>query len=221
MRSLDTRVLQHILRYEDGPLGALEPQAKHLTQKTDAQLVEIIQSDSHHGEEAFNVLYNRHYQSVWKCAQAKTNSYDDAMDVFARVWRTVIKDLPTKFGKEGKGNNVKAWLLTIARNQAANLGRTADKDRKIIDALQYIYTALEQDHVLIEDSSFSAVQSQVNIIIREAISKLNPTHQKIIMLRYFGKKQIQEIAQLLNKKPNAVAKAHGRALRKLKSHIQI
>lgn len=155
---------------------------------------------------AFSVLYQEYLTPIFRYLYARLGSRQEAEDlsqvVFIKAWQA-IKNF--RFQKKP----ILSWLYTIARHSLIDFTR---KKKEIPS----------ENIRIIEPANFSIVddiRQKRFKTIKQAIGKLNPNHQEIIILKFIEEKSNKEIAQLLNKREDAVRAMAHRAIKSLRQKI--
>lgn len=107
------------------------------------------------------------------------------------------------------GHPFSSWLYRIARNQVTDFYRTAKKDVSI-EAVQ------EEVFVSTVRMDFHLDRSLEMKRVREAIAKLKPDYQDVVLMRFVEDLSIKEVASALGKTEGAVKLVQHRALGALK-----
>lgn len=153
---------------------------------------------------AFQALYDRFSDELFRFIRVRTSTKDDAQDilqeVFVDLWRAFDKG---RFIYSSDGEFM-GFLFTIARRKLAKLYRF----RQVTISFDEIGDTPQTD----------AGESQAGelILLFQALRKLNREDQELVRLRYFSSLSFPEIARLLNRSESAVKMRHHRALAKLK-----
>ena len=132
-------------------------------------------------------------------------------DVAGETWVQVVTGLRRFRGEE---QDFRAWLFTIARNRAADVGRSRHRRPAVpldmTEAAQQLTTADAADLAL------EAVSTQAAM---ELIKSLPREQAEIIMLRVVVGLDATDVAKILGKSPGAVRVAAHRGLRRLAGQV--
>jgi RNA polymerase sigma-70 factor (ECF subfamily) len=132
-------------------------------------------------------------------------------DVAGETWVQVVTGLRRFRGGE---QDFRAWLFTIARNRAADAGRSRHRRPAVpldmTEAAQQLTTADAADQAL------EAVSTQAAM---ELIKSLPREQAEIIMLRVVVGLDAGDVAKIVGKTPGAVRVAAHRGLRRLAGHV--
>jgi len=189
------------------------PKWQNLKQNLKEKVIlhEVKKGDS----QAFVWLYDQYASQVYRFILLKTNSVPDSEDltseVFFRFWKQVN-------ASETKVTNPRAFLYQIARNLVVDHYRqkpkaeliVSQKEEKILENTLADNTNLSQQ---------AALNSEVKQI-RQAISKIKPQYQDLVIWHYLDDFSVKEIASILDKPENTIRVQLHRALKALKSVIK-
>lgn len=152
-------------------------------------------------EEAFREFYDTNVNVIFKYVLVRVGDNQTAEDitaeVFVKAWRAVGS-------LKWQGKPLRAWLFRIAYNQIV------DTHRKKRDVLAWLPWRNNAE----EDSELKRIEDRDEI--REAFATLSYQEQTILHLRFFEGYSLKEIAEFLEKSPNAVRVAQFRALKRLR-----
>jgi len=172
------------------------------------ELVERAKGDS----ESFGKLYDKYYSRIFGYILKRVANLEIAQDICSETFLKVLKNL-RKF--RWKGVSFSSWLYRIANNEIANYFRK--KEYKAV-SLEKIPEPISINNPEIE---FIKAEEELKkhedfLKIQEEISKLEIKYQEVITLRFFEKKQIKEIAEILEKKEGTIKSLLHRGLEKLR-----
>lgn len=135
----------------------------------------------------------------------------DPEDVAGETWVQVVTGLRRFSGGE---QDFRAWLFTIARNRAADAGRSRHRRPAVpidtTEATQELTTPDAADQVL------EAVSTQAAM---ELIKSLPREQAEIILLRVVAGLDTSDVAKIVGKTPGAVRVAAHRGLRRLAGQV--
>lgn len=145
----------------------------------------------------FGSLVERHIRAAHAVAYARLGNAADAEDAvqeaFLRAYERLgsLRD-PSRFG---------AWLLTIARHEAA---RVATKRNRTVP--------LTEDTDPLEPATDpNPGQHELNALLREHVMRLPESSREVVLLHYFAGHSARDIADLLDLRRAAVLKRLQRA----------
>ena len=173
-------------------------------------LVERAKTDP----QAFGVLYDEYYGKIFGYILRRTASVASAQDMTSEVFFKALSGIKSF---QWRGIPFSAWLYRIAENEIAKSYIGNGHDRVLSEELKR-----ELD---MEESSFEAdvteaeneLQKQADLLaVHACLSQLPARYQEVIALRFYEKKQINEIAQILGKREGTVKSLLHRGLEKLK-----
>ena len=159
--------------------------------------------------QAFGSLYDYYQPQIYRFIYLKVSHREEAEDlthqVFLNCWRKI-----TEYSFEGFPFS--SWLYRIARNEIIDHYRT----KKSNDSLELFIEAHPSD-LEVEDGLSQMVEADIDILrIKRAIYFLKPIEQDVLILRFVEDLAPGEVAQLVEKTPEAVRLIQHRAIKNLK-----
>jgi len=181
--------------------------------ENEKELLKQIKKDP----QAFALLYDEHYHSIFSYVFRRLGNYDSSKDVVAETFLKAFQKI-SQF--EWKNIPISAWLYRIATNEInLHFRRLKKKQTYDLDVTLYLpyepgieteKAALEK--ALAESEEFLATQKQLLL--------LDIKYQEVIALRFFEDKSIKEISAILNKKEGTIKSLLSRGLEKLKTAVE-
>ena len=164
----------------------------------------LIQQAQQGDSDAVAALYQRYVDRVTRYVSYRVSNPMSIEDLIAEVFLDMVERLPRY---KYTGAPFEAWLYRIAQ------GKVADHYRKIERHPEAALTELiENDQVPIEIDLLRAEEFEK---LREALQQLSEEYQLILILRFVERRTHEEVANVLEKSPAAVATAQHRALKQL------
>ena len=170
----------------------------------DKLLIDLIQRGDN---EAFNMLYSRHFPAVYKRVRY-TIPDSDVDDVTQDIFVAVMHSL-SKF--EGRAK-FSTWLRTLINRQVADYYRK--RQRKVKE------TELHDFDLPSQHDDVGSKKHDERITMRWALKKLPKDYQEIILMRFAEGLRFKEIAKELDKHPEAVKSLFRRAIVALKTILE-
>ena len=171
------------------------------------KLVERAKDDP----EAFGVLYERYVDQIYKYVFHRTGNRYDAEDLTAKAFYKALANLK---GYRHRGLPFSAWLYRIAHNLVANWHR--DRKRRVgipLDSLAMIGDGGE--------SADEFVQRGERVeVLREAISRLPPDRQELLVLKSSTDLSNREIGAVMGRSEGAIKALYHRTLAALRKDLQ-
>ena len=170
--------------------------------------------------EVFGKLYEQHYSKIFGYILKRTADLEIAQDITSETFFKALKKL-----WQFRWQNIpfSAWLYRIANNEIANYFRKNKKHPVSLDKLKE--KGVESITLHNPETEFLQAQEKLKkhqdfLILQEKIAKLPIKYQEVIALRFFEKKKIKEIAEILGKKEGTVKSLLSRGLGKLRNLIE-
>ena len=165
--------------------------------------------------EVFGLLYDKYYQPIFSYVLKRTANIELTQDLTSQTFFKALTKLGTF-----RWQNVpfSSWLYRIAGNEIVNHFR---KNKYRVVSLEKIPTLVSSSNPLTEIiKAENELEKQKDFLsIQEKISKLPFKYQEVITLRFFEKKKIKEISQILGKREGTIKSLLHRGLAKLKTFI--
>jgi len=168
--------------------------------------------------QAFGMLYDEYYGKIFGYALRRTASVDAAQDITSEVFLKALKNIK-RF--QWRDIPFPAWLYRIAGNAINNGFR---KNKRIQLLKQELATSTGDPNTFLAEEIARAeadIQKHEDFLaIHRNISRLPAKYQEVIVLRFFEKKQLKEIAAILGKREGTVKSLLHRALEKLRKLME-
>jgi len=135
----------------------------------------------------------------------------DAEDLVGETFVRVVRGLPSFEGDEAQ---FRAWVFTIGRRRAIDAARSAarhpDWPAPIEDLVGTAGTA---------DTEEDALRSLAEERVRTVLDQLTPDQRDVLLLRLLADLTIDQIAEVLGKRPGAVKALQARGLEHIRRKI--
>lgn len=154
-------------------------------------------------EAAFRALFRAHQPPLLRYLRALAP--DDADDIAAETWVTVVRALAGFSGGEGE---FRAWLYTIARSRRADLAR--NRARRPATATLDGVTVVDPQDVEAAVGEILTTESAVALV-----ATLAPDQAEVVLLRHLVGLDVAQTAHVLDKSRAAVRVLAHRGLRNL------
>ncbi|MDE0603674.1 MAG: RNA polymerase sigma factor [bacterium] len=159
----------------------------------------------------FRALYHENYRPLLAYARRRVDwatAEEVVADTFLTAWRR-RDDIPD--GHE------RTWLFGVARNTMRNAARAARRQRGVRERLRGLPKPALADSAP-ADSSSEGVDERASVL-RAALSGLSEADREMLMLVAWEELSYDEIGQMLDLTPNAVAIRVHRARQRLAKHV--
>lgn len=161
---------------------------------------------------AYDLLVQAHQEAAFRAAYLITHDTDDAQDAAQEAFIRAYDAL----GRFDTRRPFRPWLLRIATNTALNRIK-ASKRRQVMAERFGIKTLETRPNPTIESS---VLQRERGRRVQDAIRRLKPDDQSLIVLRYFFDLSEAELAQAFNVAAGTIKSRLHRALAKLRDVIR-
>jgi len=161
--------------------------------------------------EAFSVLYERYVDQIYQYIFYRTGNRYDAEDLTAKTFYRALANLKRY---RYRGLPFSAWLYRIAHNLVANWHRDRQRRKTIpLDSLVLTSKARESAEQILESSERGEV-------LREAIARLAPDRQELLVLKYSTDLSNKEIGRVMGRSEGAIKALYHRTLVALRKDLQ-
>ena len=187
-----------------GPGDAAASSAKDETDR--ARLIALVELAREGDTEAFGMLYDHYHGSVYRFLCYRTRSSTLAEDLTAE---TFFRALRSMSGFRWRGKDFGAWLMTIARNLAADhfkAGRTR---------LELMTEDMSVHDDITDGPEGAVLAGLTNELLMRALTALPAEQRDCLVLRFLQGMSIAETAAVLERSAGAVKQLQLRGVRNL------
>jgi RNA polymerase sigma-70 factor (ECF subfamily) len=167
--------------------------------------------------DAFARLYDHYYPKIFGYVLRRSANLEAAQDITSE---TFLKALGKLWQFRWRNVSFSSWLYRIATNEVNQYFRKVEYKRSVsLEELQEqgfeLLSPHDPESELIEAQE-ELRQHQDFLEIQAKIVQLPGKYQEVITLRFFEKKQIKEIAEILGKREGTIKSLLHRAVEKLR-----
>jgi RNA polymerase sigma-70 factor (ECF subfamily) len=155
-------------------------------------------------------LYELYYDRIYRFCVHRLYSKAAAEDITSGVFVTVAGAMRQFKGRTEQ--DFRAWLFTIAANQANAYIRKTSRRKRLMENVVAMRRAAQP-----QDSPWSHLDWPT---LYTAILQLKPDHQTILTLRFFENMDYDEIGRVMDIKPATIRVTLHRILRRLKEALR-
>ncbi len=148
---------------------------------------------------ALAVIYDKMHRQIYSAAWAILNNHQDAEDALQNTLCEILDCVDSY-----NGPNARAWIISVARNQARNMLRKRKNETVSLP----------------DESRASDFNAESEFIYLDALSTLGERERETVILKIYCKMKHKEIAELLDITPSASEKLYQRALSKLRKYYK-
>ena len=160
--------------------------------------------------EAFGALYERYVDRIYSYVCYRVGNDQDAEDLTARTFYRAMDHLPTY---EDRGLPFSAWLYRIAHNLVANWHRDNSR-RKMICLDDLVLSAPRR-----RGPVATTERSEEDNVMVEAVRRLAPDRQQLIILKHVQDMTNAEIGQVMGRTEGAIKSLYHRTLVALREDL--
>jgi RNA polymerase sigma-70 factor (ECF subfamily) len=174
-------------------------------------------SQAQKAPDAFAKLYDQYYPRIFGYVLRRSANLEAAQDITSE---TFLKALGKLWQFQWRNVSFSSWLYKIATNEVRQYFRKAEYKKSVsLEELQEqgfeLLSSHDPENELIEAQE-KLEQHQEFLEVQQRIVRLPARYQEVITLRFFEKKQIKEIAEILGKREGTIKSLLHRAVEKLR-----
>lgn len=177
---------------------------------SEKNLVKKAQKDP----EAFSQLYEDNYSKIFGYILRRVANIDTAKDITSETFFKALKNIGSF---KWKDVSFSCWLYRIASNEIANYFRKG-KNYKAVSFENIAEPASPQnmqEDVLGAENELEKKREFLEL--HKKIIELPDIYQKVLVLKFFEKKSVKEICEILEKKEGTVKSLIHRGVERLKN----
>ena len=167
---------------------------------------ERLERAQHGDQEAIADVYRSYFDPIYQFVRLRVGDAQLAEDLTSDVFVKFVKAL-----KHDKAphTSLRGWIFAVARNVIYDqYGKEPELPVETLD--QWLTTDVDTNPEVQAIRTISIERA------RQAISLLAPSHQEVLMLRFDQQLSLQETAEIMNKKVNAIKALQFRAVNTLR-----
>jgi len=162
--------------------------------------------------DAFSEIYEFYYPKIFGYILKRVANVDVAKDITSETFLKCLKNIE-KF--KWKGISFSSWLFKIASNEIANFFRKGKYRSVSLEKIPEPVSSSNPSQEIIEAEEKLKMEKDF-LILHEKIKKLPNIYQDVVVLKFFEKKKIREIAEIVGKKEGTIKSLLHRATEKLR-----
>ncbi|MBT3378167.1 MAG: sigma-70 family RNA polymerase sigma factor [Lentisphaerae bacterium] len=159
---------------------------------TDDDLMALMRSGD---DDAFDVLFDRHYASVYGLACALLQDHDGARDVLQETFLSVLRNA-RRYHASG---TFRPWLLRICRNRCLTLLETTRNRRRLLDTARTELSAPMYPSAARQVDTGDALR-----VVQAELHRLPERQREAIVLHAIEGLRYREVAEVLGVPLNTV-----------------
>jgi RNA polymerase sigma-70 factor (ECF subfamily) len=179
--------------------------------QSEADLVKRAQ----HNRDAFGELYEIHYQRIFNYALKRTASVQLSLDITSVTFLKAMNQI----GKyRWRDIPFVAWLYRIASTEINDHYRREGKRNVSIDQIAELADDTDYaDEVNQAEEELS--KHEEFLLLHKKLAELPVMYQEVIVLKFFEKKKIKDMVQILGKKEGTIKSLLHRGIEKLREKM--
>ncbi|HXL57329.1 MAG TPA: RNA polymerase sigma factor [Chitinophagaceae bacterium] len=183
-----------------------------MTPEEEKNLLQQIKSNPN----CFGVVFDNYYKSIFNYIFKRIADYDISRDIAAETFLKAYLNIQSF---SWKNISLSSWLYRIATNEINYYFRKQKYMVSQLKGFSNFNFLFNNEEYLTEKQLFEKeleLHSEF-LKVQQALRKLNIKYQEVLSLRYFEKKSINEIADILGKKEGTVKSLLSRGTEKLRT----
>ena len=164
-------------------------------------------------------VYGHYYPKIFGYVLKRTANLEIAQDITSETFFKALKKL---WQFRWRNISFSSWLYKIATNEINKYFRRGKYKSASIDELQELGfepVSLNNPETEIIKAQEKLKQHQDFIVCQQKIGQLDIKYQEVITLRFFERKQIKEISEILGKTDGTIKSLLHRGLEKLRASM--
>ncbi len=167
----------------------------------DADLVRVARREPG----AFDALYRRYVDRIFRYCYVRTNNHHDAEDLTAQIFLAALESL----GRYRERGSFAAWLFGIARNTCAHHHRVRYAHPEsalpeVCPANAMLGALTQSADVSVANPERAAIRQGMLDCLRRVFALLSDDRQEALHLRFWGGLTAPEAARVMGRKASAV-----------------
>ncbi len=155
-------------------------------------------------------IYDRFFDAIYRYLYLRVGHRADAEDLTEQVFLKMLDAIP---GYRSRGVPFSTWLYRIAHNLV--IDRFRRRSRQAVELSDQL-----QDRGLHSDPEAMLQSSEVRQELYAAIRQLTDEQRQVIILRFIENLEVQQVAQIMKRRPGAIHAMQHRALASLHRILQ-
>lgn len=172
---------------------------------------ELIQKAKNNDREAFGLLYDRYISPIYRFIFLRVSERAEAEDISHQVFLNAWQNIE---GYDFRGFPFSSWLYRIAANLVVDYYRSHHRQTVDIEEIDESWFAVSENLGDAADRASDLAQ------IKQAIARLEPDQQNVLVMKFVNELSNKEIAEILEKKEGAVRVIQHRAIKNLKKYVE-
>lgn len=172
-------------------------------------LREVVRDAARGDPDSAGVLFDYYYPRLYSYALARLRRPADAEDVAAEAFARVVRDLD-RF--QWKGGGFGAWIFRIASNLVIDRVRRLGRE----DVTEDVAAGTGANVNLDESAEAAYLHIETSEELGALLGRLTADQREVLLLRFIGGLETEEVARVMHKRPNAVRQLQFRALTALR-----
>ena len=169
---------------------------------------ELVQQMKHGDNRAFEILYERYFERIYRFVMRRVGSHETAEDLVSSVFMKVFVAKDRFVWKD----SFRSWVYRIANNTVIDFYRTRKTTIPFEEEKHDVATPAQNPGIEID-------RLKLRVLLDGVLSKLDPRSQMILQLKFFSDLDNTEIAEVLHLSANHVGVLLHRSLKQCQTQL--
>ncbi|MBE6665033.1 MAG: sigma-70 family RNA polymerase sigma factor [Ruminococcaceae bacterium] len=147
----------------------------------------LFMLDTETEKRTFEQIYLKYHDDILKRTYRILRNDEDVKDVMQETWLRVLKSMELFCDKDE--GTVKAYIMSIARNQSISVFRKRRKEKALFNHCQ-------SEELIDDEDLFSICEDEGISRVMECVDMLSDAQKDVIIMYYLYHHSIKEIAEL-------------------------
>ena len=184
-----------------------------MTLEEEKHILQLIKEDP----KQFGIVFDSYYNQIFSYIFKRITDYDISRDIAAETFLKAFLNIQSFVWKD---ISISSWIYRIATNEINHQFRRNKNHNISLDALldKNDFDILNS-HEFIDEKQLLERELELHeefLKVHKCLTKLDIKYQEVLSLRYFEKKSIIEVSEILNKKEGTIKSLLSRGTEKLR-----
>lgn len=182
--------------------------------------LDLVENAKKGDANAFSEIYDIYYPKIFGYIARRVSNVQIAADITSETFLKVLKKINTFVFQDIPFS---AWIYRIATNEIANYYR--QKSTYSLEKMQEQFGFEIEDKTNIEEelekAQFELERNEMFVAVSKKLKNLPIHYHEVIVLRFFEKKKLREISDILGKSEGTIKSLLSRGIEKLRKEMEV
>lgn len=187
------------------------------------EIKKLVKKAKKKDSQAFGQLFDEYHRPIFGYTLRRVANVQEAQDLTSETFFKALKNLHQFEWRNG--GSFSGWLFRIATNEINSYFRKKKNILSLNDENYSLSERIPSSETSLPD--FEIIEAQIKLEkkreflkVHKKLKKLKQEYQTVITLKYFEKKKIKEISQILEKPEGTVKSWIHRGLKELRELLE-